>query len=238
VRIVALVVAAVLGVSGGIVTAFLVPAGVRTADVPDVPVPLTAAQDPLGLGVALQNLDECTGESVIMVGWGDIYSALSNSITDWPDATYLKTSDSCDTVYPRVRGEIPEYVAYLPPFPTPEAACEERMSARHKGNFVTRMRADNQDGVPCACAVDLATLPAIGEGQELTTESGMWTYLYQGMLTKIGFDLARDRTGNFGPATTFATRQLQTDAALSPLGYVDTDTWGVLRSKACGRYVY
>lgn len=221
----ALVVAAALGVSGGIGAALI--SGTRTEVV-----------DPLQLGVPLVNVD-CTGDTLIIVGQGDIRAPLSQSMADWPEAKYLDTTESCDTAYPRPGGETPRFVAYLPAYSSPEAACEDRMTAEHKGNFITRMRGGNQVGVNCACELELDVLPAIGEGQELTAESGMWIYLYQGMLAKIP-DLASEVRQNFSfdEETVAATRTLQSGAGLNPLGYLDTDTWNVLRDKVCDRYDY
>ncbi len=229
-----MVLAAVLGLSGGTVAAFL--AG-TDGDVRDLDAaPLSRAQDPLDLDVPLDNVD-CTDDTLIIVGWGESYNTLSSSVADWAGARYLETGESCDTAYPQVRGKTPTYAVYVPAFDSPKAACEERMNARHKGDFVTRMREGNTDGVPCACVMDVATLPAVGEGQEPTTESGMWIYVYQQMLAEIGaLDLDVVSTGQFDRATIEATLVLQTDAALNPLAYVDTDTWGVIRNKACGRF--
>lgn len=237
-RLVALVAAAVLGVSAGIVTAFVVPNGLRGADAPQTTPSPTDFDDPLDLGIPLVNVG-CTGETLILVGWGEDFSALSASAADWRGVQYLETAGSCATVYPQVRDATPTYAAYLPPFATPSDACEERMDASHKRDFVTRMNAGNQDNVPCACVLDVTTLPIIGEGQPLTTESGMWTFLYQSMLDDIGaLELPEVQAGSFDDPTIEATRLFQTNEALSPLGYVDTDTWGQLREKTCRRYVY
>ena len=226
---VALVVAAVLGVLGGIATAFVAPNGFRGGDQQQsTPRATEPPADRLGLGVPLENVD-CTEQILIMVGWGDIRSALSPSVADWERAgvKYLDTRRSCKTAYPPVRGGVPRYVAYLPAYDTFEAACDERMTARHKGDFVSRMRRDNEVGVQCACELELGVLPSIGEGQELTTESGVWINLYQGMLNDVGAKPAVPRTGLFDSATITATRTLQTDAALSPTAVVDADTWNV-----------
>ena len=222
-RLLALVIAVVLGVSGGIVTAFV--------------ASRTAFEDPLELGVPLVSVG-CTLDTLIIVGEGDIRAPLSQAVADWPEAKYLDTTKSCETAYPRAAGGTPRYAAYLPPYSTPEAACRDRMTAEHKGNFITRMREGNEVGVNCACELELSALPTIGEGQEPTAVSGMWIYLYQGMLDTIG--LADDVSQNFrfDDATIAATRVLQSDAGLSPLGYLDTDTWNVLRNKACDRYDY
>ncbi|MEO5853315.1 MAG: hypothetical protein ABIQ15_12450 [Nocardioides sp.] len=224
-RMVALVVAAVLGVSGGIGAALI--SSNRTEFV-----------DPLGLGVPLVNVD-CTGDTLIIVGRGDIRAPLSQSVVDWPTAKYLDTTKSCDTAYPQARGETPRYVAYLPAYGGPEAACEDRMTAENKGNFITRMRAGNEVGVNCACELELSVLPAIGEGQELTPVSSMWIYLYQGMLAKVP-GLAPDVRQNFrfDEDTVAATRDLQSGDGLNPFGYLDADTWNVLRNKVCDRYDY
>jgi peptidoglycan hydrolase-like protein with peptidoglycan-binding domain len=237
----ALVLAAVLGISGGVIAALRGPAEPQQKQARDPGVsetavqPLTRKEDPLRLGVRREDL-ECDGRTYIFVGWGDGESALYSSVADWPGVRYLKTRQSCPAVYPTVRGGTPRYFAYLPGFDTPAEACKARMTAAHKGNYVTRMRAGLDSNVPCACVLDVATLPAIGEGQPLTTESGMWIYLYQRMLADLGLLSEDVLTGLFDRPTANATRRLQTDAALNPSGIVDPDTWNVLRSKYCNRY--
>ena len=123
---------------------------------------------------------------------------------------------------------MPRYVAYLPPYDIRRAACEERMQSRHKGDAVTRMRAGNEDTVVCACHLDRASLPQIGEGQDLTLVSGMWTYMYQSMLAELeACSTSTDgRAGRLRRAHHRRDpRMFQTSIPLEPFGYVDEDTW-------------
>jgi hypothetical protein len=219
----ALVLAAVLGSAGGITTALW--SGVDP-------------QDPLGLGVPLENLP-CTGQTVIIVGEGESSPALSHSVADWDGVRYLETAKSCPTVYPLVRGELPTYVAYLPPYASAKGACEDRMTAQHRGDFTTRLIEGNVDSVNCACELDVATLPEFGEGQPPTTVSGMWVNLYQNMLDDLGvLELRQVQPGIFDEEMIRITREFQTDGGVSPTAIADEDTWRLLRDKACDRYRY
>jgi Putative peptidoglycan binding domain len=227
----ALALAALLGVSGGTVTAL-----VTGSETPPT-------SDPLRLGIPLENVG-CTGDSLLIVGYGENYAALTASAADFEvrGAKYLATADSCGTAYPGSDGGIPTYAVYMPAFDTPKAACEERMQAFHKNDFVTKMNAGNADGVPCACVIDKASLPQIqelGEGEEPTTLLGMWIYLYQQMLDRAGLLDIRDvDTSRFDELTVEATYLLQTDRGLNPTGVVDSETWDVLRSNSCRRFEY
>jgi len=229
----AVILAAVVGVSSGAITAL-----VAGPDAPTAP-----ASDPLRLGIPFENVG-CTNQALLIVGYGESYASLAASAADYEEqgAKYLDTADSCDTAYPRARGSTPTYAVYLPAFERPRAACEERMQADHKNDFVTRLTAGNADGVPCACEIDKARLPELKEiakGEEPTTLSGMWIYLYQQMLDRAGLlDMKDADSSIFDKPTVVATYLLQTERGLNPTGIVDEDTWSVLRSRACRRFDY
>jgi hypothetical protein len=229
----ALALAVVLGVCGGAVTAYLVQ---------DDATPQADGPDPLDVGVPLANLACNPDQTVVIVGSGNTASDLRYAVRDWDQdgVKYLETAKSCDTAWPPEAGEVPQYVAYLPPFDSNEAACEERMQSSHKGDAATRLREGNDDTVVCPCELDRAMLPEIGgEGQELTPASAMWTYTYQRMLAKVGLlDLDDVEKSVFDDATIAATRVLQTDIPINPVGSVTVDTWSELRDRACPLYDY
>jgi hypothetical protein len=225
----ALIVAAVIGISGGGLTAFFM-------QPEEVVYP-----DPLGLGIDLVNVD-CTGEAILIVGRGNDPSDLRDSVVDFDTegAQYLEQSESCDTAYPNYEGAPAKYAVYLAGYSSMEEACEVRMRNDHKDDVVTRMKSGNEDAVVCPCVMDRNLLPEIGgEGLDVTTESVMWTYLYQSMLLRAGFlESPKQLTGEFDEDTIYATRRLQTDTRLPADAKVTTDTWVQLRTKACRLYDY
>ena len=222
--------AAVLGLSGGAVTAFFTQQEVLP--------------DPLGLGIPMVNVD-CTGEALLIVGRGNDAGDLRDSVVDFDSegARYLEQSESCETAYPPYEGAPATYAVYLSGYASIEAACTVRMRNDHKSDMVTVMKAgEDRDAVMCPCVLDRTSLPEIGgEGEDVTTESVMWTSAYQNMLIRAGskvLDDPREVTGEFDKVTLDATRALQTETLLPPLGKVTTDTWVQLRSKACREYNY
>ena len=220
-------VAAVIGLSGGAVTAFLT----QQEDLPD----------PLGLGIPMVNV-VCTGEALMIVGRGNDARDLRDSVVDFDaeGARYLEPAKSCDTAYPPYEGAPATYAVYLSGYADTEAACTVRMRNDHKSDMVTVMRDGNTDAVMCPCELDRTSLPEIGgEGLDVTTESAMWTSAYQNMLLAAGYlEDPRQITGEFDKTTFDATRKLQTATLLNALGKVTTDTWVQLRSKACRTYKY
>lgn len=240
-RLVVMLLAAVVGLAGGAATALMN----RTSDDP-VTVTEPTAEDPLGLGMDMVNVPcaqkgDNAVRSLLVVGWGNNDRDLSSSKADWAGvgARYLETSQSCPAAWPFKSAKRPQYAAYLPDFASATTACEAKMQAVHKGDFVTRMLSTSGDAVPCACVMDRADLPPITEGQPMTTEAGMWTSHYQQMLAKAGLlDLVKVESGSFDKPTIEATYVLQTDNALNPTGIVDGDTWRELSNKSCSRFKF
>jgi hypothetical protein len=217
--------AAVLGLSGGAITAFF-----TQEELPD----------PLGLGIPMVNVD-CTGEALLIVGRGNDARDLRDSVVDFDSegARYLEPSESCETAYPPYEGAPASYAVYLSGYASIEAACTVRMRNDHKSDMVTVMKAgEDRDAVMCPCVLDRASLPEIGgEGEDVTTVSSMWTSAYQNMLIRAGYE-EQKVTGLFDEQTLYWTRALQTDTELPPLAKVTTDTWVQLRDKACREYNY
>ena len=112
-----LVVAAVVGIAGGVVTAVVAP-GASEPDEGSL-----AVNDPLRLGIAQVSLSSCTDEAVLILGSGDTAAALTPIVADaGEDARYLRTDESCATVW--AEGEdVPAYVVYDGPYDTEVEPC-------------------------------------------------------------------------------------------------------------------
>ena len=188
-------------------------------------------QDPLGIGVPLHDL-ACTGESVVLLGWGSHQSALSAAASDNPGARYLRTSSSCHTAW-GYAGDNPDYAVYLGPMSVAQA-CRERM--QHKGFNVTRLQAGSTQLVQCVCALDTASAPALSVGAAETSLDGIWVRNLQMMLSDLGLNPAHHVTGHYDATTARQVREFQTQRALSVTGHMDPETWRVLKNRACALY--
>ena len=92
-RVIAPLVAAVLGISGGIATALVVPDD-------DGSEPNTSTvNDQLHLGIPLVSQD-CTGEALLVVGYGDNVAPLGSAVANngTKGLRYLRSDESCETV--------------------------------------------------------------------------------------------------------------------------------------------
>ena len=237
----ALVLAAVLGVASGVVVALVAP-GAGSGEGRDDP---SAINDPLHLGVPLVDL-ECTGESIMVVGYGDSRAPLDAAVADNPEGEvrYLRTDDSCPTQYGPPESEVPSYVAYLGPFDTLAEPCAQRMTDEHKGDNVTRLNAGNVIYVKCACVLDTASFPVLRLGQSVTAANGIWVRALQGMLVDT-FEARghperfgeEDITGVYDERTAALIEEIQAAASVH-VGPVNQVTWRILRKRACATYSY
>jgi hypothetical protein len=233
---VAVALSASLGIICGVIGSFTI-AGARGP---------TAFADPLNLGVPFQN-QPCTGDSLVLVGWGKAAPILSSAVQD--NATghvrYLKTSQSCKTAWifqptneKRLKPN-PTWVAYLGPFDTRNEACAIRMTAEHKGDFVTRLNDGNTDMVQCTCYFPLTDIPTLTPGMTNTAETSIWIRQLQQMLVDIG-QLPKatkiDGFYNVGSATERAVQNEQTARSLNANGIVDSGTWQQIKARACAGY--
>ncbi len=222
-----LVVAGVLGIVGGLTAAFVVPQGSESAG------------DPLDLGIPLANLD-CSGDSIMIVGWGSTRAPLAAAVADNPggDARYLRTDDSCPTLYAPPTREVPDYVVYLGPYDSLGEACGQRLSVEHKGDNLARLNAGNEIYVKCICELPTDGFPELSVGMAATTEDGIWIRGLQGLLNDID-RLADDGiTGAYDERTATVIRRIQAHGAVPADGVVDAVTWRILRDRACGTYDY
>lgn len=223
-KLLAVGLAGVLGIVAGVVTAFLLPGATGTA-----------GSDPLDLGISLKD-QPCTGQSLILVGWGVRASQLNAAVTNNPAAHYLEADRSCDTRWKHL-GPGRNYVAYLGPF-TIEDACSLRMRVEHKGDYVTRLNAGNSEFVQCGCVVPYRDMPSLHRGMTPTTISGIWVHTLQQMLFQSRLLVPLHFTGTYDAATEATVERLQTDHALQPTGMTDAATWAQVQKSACGLYTF
>jgi len=215
--------AAVLGVAGGVVTAFALPQHV---------------EDPLHLGAALVNQPCRPGQSVVILASGAPSSLLSSAVETNDGARYLQPARSCDTTWRlHLPGETsqrpaPEYVVYLGPYPT-NHACAVRMEGTHKGDYVTMLTSGTADMVECICHVDLTTAPTLRPGMSIDATESIWIRQLQGMFRDA--KLLPEVTGLYDQATQDVVRNLQARYDPQPTGTVDLTTWQHLVGM-CSRY--
>jgi peptidoglycan hydrolase-like protein with peptidoglycan-binding domain len=226
-------VAAVLGTVGGLTTSLVV------AD-PGTEKSPTAFEDPLNLGIPLVNQPDCTGESILLVAWGSSRAPLDVGIANntGDDVRYLKTEDSCPTLYGPFDKPIPEYAVYLGPYDSLKEGCTDRLSLDHKGDNLTNLSAGNEIFVKCICVLSPDTGPELSLGMDATTEDGIWIRGLQGVLNDINRLPDDAITGIFDERTQSAIRNIQLNAAATPSGIVDEETWRLVQDRACGQYVY
>lgn len=233
-RVVAPIVAALLGIAGGTVTAL------ATDSDPKGP---GAAQDPLGLGIPLVRLDCHPGQGILILGFGDTSPALRAAIADnvEGDPRYLETSASCDTTYGPERREVPPtYAVFLGPFDDLEQPCAMRMRPERTGDFVTNLRSGNEISVKCVCVLpDSADRPTLSVGMDESDESAVWIRSLQGMLVDADEERFPRKwvTGTYDQRTADRIIEFQeTSAVRSDPGVVDDATWRVLTQRLCPNY--
>jgi hypothetical protein len=200
-----------------------------------------SAQDPLGLGVPLQNLD-CTGEKILVVGWGEeqdageLYNAVSANGTN--DVKYLETSKSCNTLYGEANQVPPTYVAYLGPYDTIRDPCAMQMTSAHARDFVTNLKPGVKLHVQCLCVLVPATFPKLKVGMHATTKDGVYIRALQQLLVDVDLLGPKRITGQYDEKTSRVVERLQELNAINakPPGSVDELTWQMMRDKGCLTY--
>nr|WP_246416306.1 peptidoglycan-binding domain-containing protein [Nocardioides luti] len=227
-----MVLAAVLGLLAGVLVAFLVP-GTRTTGP-------SADADPLGLGVPFRDLPDCTGASILVIGFGESRAPLAAAIQDnaGADVSYLRTADSCAAVYGRETQPAPTYVAYLGPYDSPSEACAQRMTPAHRGDNVTRLRASSRIHVQCICELPTETFPELAVGRPQDAATQIWTRALQTTLDDIGRNPTHHINGVYDQRTADLVRTFQSFRDVADTGVTDTDTWQLIRTRACGEYDY
>ncbi|HET9419607.1 MAG TPA: peptidoglycan-binding domain-containing protein [Nocardioides sp.] len=219
-----LVLAALIGIAGGVTTAIVAPGVSDPGSGP------AEVNDPLRLGIPQVSLPSCTDEAVLVLGVGDSAAALTPIVSDAGDgARYLRTDESCETLWAS-GGELPSYVVYRGPYDSEAEPC--RLSLEGDGD-VTNLGDGNEQFVMCACVLPTAELVGIvppgqlPEGEEPAPVP--WVQMLQQLL-----DL--EVTGVYDGATVDEVQQFQEANSILPAdGKVGERTWGALREQRCGR---
>lgn len=242
-RIVAPLVAAIIGITGGAVTALVMDS--ESAKDPETP---TTIEDPLGLGIPLVELDCDPRAGILILGFGDSAPALLAAKADNPtgEPSYLETAKSCDTVYgPERQENQPTYAVFLGPFDNLIDPCELRMDPNRRGDFVTKLQSGNSDSVKCICVLpDSAARPELSLGMQQSDEDTVWVRNLQSMLVDAAERKGHEEdfprswlTGTYDQRTADRIAEIQDGSGVaSDRGVVDDRTWGLIASRLCGIY--
>ena len=240
----ALLVSALVGVTAGVIVGFTTgstaPSNAGSDDTTpsSSPSASSSADDPLGLDVPLKNLD-CTGDTILVVGWGETRGVLSNAVsanTDG-DVKYLETANSCNTLYGAERQDPPAYAAYLGPFDSLSEPCSLRMSVDHARDVVTTLKPGVKIHVQCLCAVNPVDMPPLNVGMVADTRDGIYIRALQRLLVDMGLKPG-PITGEYNPRTAAVVQKLQQINAIDPTLYkqVEQQTWQLIRDRGCLQY--
>lgn len=229
-RLVAPLVAAVLGIAGGVTTAL-----VTDHD------PAPAASDPLGLGIPLVN-QSCSLKSITVLAYGDSTAVLENAIANAGDTkvSYLRGAESCDTVYGSPGEPVPRYVVYSGPYAATKTPCASRMEGDDRRGSVTRLRSGNTDFVKCSCVLPDDVAPTLRVGDPVDGQTVAWIRLLQVMLHDNAPKAFPDSdvTGRYEQPTAdrVAYYQARSPGKATVPGVVDATTWGILNQRLCPHY--
>jgi hypothetical protein len=233
-RVIAPLVAAVLGIGGGIATALVMPGDDGTP---------AAFSDPLHLGIRLVDQD-CTGESLLVIGYGDTVAPLSSAIANSSekDLRYLRSDDSCATTLGPEDKSAPAYVVYSGPYDGRREPCDIRMSGTESGSFVTVLRSGNEQLVKCPCEIPGSAAPRLFTGMQVDQSAALWIRGLQAMFNDddpTGFPHTAI-TGKYDQRTSDRVADFQDHAPgkVTDRGTVDEVTWGILTDRLCRNYDY
>jgi hypothetical protein len=235
-RVVAPLVAAILGLAGGVATALVVPED-------DPGARPSTFNDPLHLGIPLVDQD-CTGESLLVVGYGNSVAPLGTAVADngSKGVRYLRSDESCATVLGPERESSPTYAVYLGPYETLQEPCRLRMTPEHRADFVTVLRSGNEMLVKCPCALPTSEAPELRLHMEVDAEAVVWIRSLQSMLNDYDpQEFPRGRiTGEYDAATAARVTEIQAEAPgrQTTPGVVDDAPWQILTDRICRIYDY
>ncbi|MEJ7834543.1 MAG: hypothetical protein WKF79_16640 [Nocardioides sp.] len=242
-RVLLPVVAGLVGLAGGVTTALVVP---NTDERPQQP---SSFNDPLRVGAPLVDLT-CTGEAVLVLGFGDTAAPIASAVANNPDlgVRYLRTDESCETVWSS-EPEAPEYVAYAGPYEGMIEPCELRMDGEHQRDDVTNLSAGNELYVQCLCVLPDSAGPRLEVGMLSDATSTNWVRALQLAFVTVDADRAErgpkgaylelsDINGIYDDTTAARVRIFQPSRDITTLGVVEADTWKAVADAACGFYEF
>jgi hypothetical protein len=234
-RVVAPLVAAVLGIGGGVATALVEPGDEQDRS--------PAVSDPMHLGIPLVDQD-CSGDSLLVVGYGNTVAPLSSAVanSDHEGLRYLRSAGSCDTVLGPEQKPTPQYVVYRGPYTSRREPCEIRMSGDEPGSFVTHLRAGNEQLVKCPCEIPSSDAPHLSVGMDADQSDTLWIRGLQAMFNDDNPE-AFPRpaiTGKYDEHTSQRVELFQRAAPgkVTTPGDVDEATWDILTDRLCRNYDY
>jgi hypothetical protein len=190
--------------------------------------------DPLALGIHLEN-QGCSGGTLLVVATGDSAPSLAPAVAEYPHLRYLDTRASCATAWAE-QGPVPHFAAFLGPYPSREQACSLRMTAAHRGDFVTRLHDGNAKPVRCVCYEPSSAQPLLRPGMHATVLEGIWIRAMQRTLSDLGFLAKGHLTSFYDPVTVAAVRQFQRARGLPSTGVLAAPTWQALVTQGCRLY--
>jgi hypothetical protein len=221
-----LVLAALLGIAGGVVTAVVAPGSSEPEGDPAV------VNDPLRLGIPQVSLPSCTDEAVLVLGSGDSAASLTPVASDADDgARYLRVDESCATLWAE-GDEVPSYVVYRGPYDSEAEPC--RISLAGDGGPVKNLSSGNEGFVMCACVLPTAELLGLTPPSSAAAEPAPvpWVRMLQQLL-------GVEATGVYDDVTLAEVRGFQRDNTILPAdGKVGERTWGALREQRCGQFSF
>ena len=227
-----LVLAALIGIAGGVTTAIVAPGSSDPSAGP------AEVNDPLRLGIPQVSLPSCTDQSVLVLGGGDSAAALTPIVSDAGDsARYLRTDESCETLWAS-EDEQPSYVVYRGPYDSEAEPCRDALDGDE--GTVTNLSSGNEMFVQCACVLPTAELvgilPPDPDAADQAPAPVPWVQVLQEMLSDLqGTDL--EVSGVYDDATIQRVRDFQRTRSILPAdGKVGVRTWGALRDELCGTY--
>jgi hypothetical protein len=250
-RVVAPVVAAILGIGGGVATAI---AGPGDGSGPRAETPATSSAnptggstptiDPLHLQIPLVN-QTCSGEALLVIGYGDSVAPLSSAVanSDPKGLSYLRGAGSCDTVLGPEGKPRPGYAVYRGPYDNRREPCELRMSGEESGSFVTVLRSGNEQLVKCPCEIPGKEAPRLAPDMGSPDQSEvLWIRGLQSMFNDddpVRFPRSAI-TGDYDARTAARVSLFQDNAPgkVTVPEVVDPTTWGILTDRLCRNYAY
>jgi hypothetical protein len=250
-RVIAQLVAAVLGIGGGVVTAIVVPgddpgshSDPSATSGPSPSEDTTGTSDPLHLGIPLVN-QGCSGEALLVIGYGNSLAPLSSAVanTSKEGLHYLRSAGSCTTVLGPQGKPRPGYVVYRGPFEARSEPCEIRMSGDESGSFVTVLRAGNEELVKCPCEIPVREAPRLSLDMGAPDQAEvLWIRGLQSMFSDddpVGFPNTAI-TGDYDEPTAARVTVFQENAPgkVTVPGVADATTWGILTNRLCRNYDY